>query len=261
MNNEELNDFSNNPKYIQGIYNYCDSWCERCSFSARCLNYELSEKQFLNPESRDIKNREFWEKIEEVLLITIALIQEQADEFDIDLNHPESNGNDLVMDIKLNEIERFEIIRDAKNYIRLAEHWLKSEEKSLSERRQILNNIDAMNLQQPKSLEQTFKITDASEIIQWYIVQILVKLERALYSRFDETIDLDDDFQKDSDGSAKVALIGIDRSIAAWGRLYNYFDESEDKILNILLHLTKLRDNIELEFPNARSFVRIGFDD
>lgn len=24
--------------FIEGIYNYCDRWCEKCSFTARCLN-------------------------------------------------------------------------------------------------------------------------------------------------------------------------------------------------------------------------------
>ncbi|MCB0550950.1 MAG: hypothetical protein KDD19_25495 [Phaeodactylibacter sp.] len=34
---------------IPGIYNYCDRWCERCSFTSRCLLYaqeqELTEER------------------------------------------------------------------------------------------------------------------------------------------------------------------------------------------------------------------------
>ena len=26
-------------KYIPGIYNYCDYWCERCAFTKRCRNF------------------------------------------------------------------------------------------------------------------------------------------------------------------------------------------------------------------------------
>jgi len=67
--------------------------------------------------------------------------------------------------------------------------------------------------------------------------------------------------KQDSDGSAKVALIGIDRSIAAWGKLLSYFPEQEDELLDILVHLEKLRRTTENEFPDARAFIRPGFDD
>jgi hypothetical protein len=36
----DKNDFlklAADPKYIPGICNYCDRWCERCPFTSRCL--------------------------------------------------------------------------------------------------------------------------------------------------------------------------------------------------------------------------------
>ena len=33
MNKEKLIKEARNPKYISGIYNYCDRWCERCQFT------------------------------------------------------------------------------------------------------------------------------------------------------------------------------------------------------------------------------------
>jgi hypothetical protein len=66
---------------------------------------------------------------------------------------------------------------------------------------------------------------------------------------------------KDSDGSAKVALIGIDRSISAWGIMLRYFPAYEDELLKILVVLEKLRKKVEKEFPDARSFFRPGFDE
>ncbi len=70
-----------------------------------------------------------------------------------------------------------------------------------------------------------------------------------------------DEFPKDSDGSAKVALIAMDRSIAAWGELHRHFPDAEDDILDLLAHLDRLRRHAEQEFPAARAFVRPGFDD
>ena len=67
-------------------------------------------------------------------------------------------------------------------------------------------------------------------------------------------------FPKDSDGSAKVALIAVDRSIAAWSKLLRTFPERETETLEILAHLVRLRREAEQEFPHARAFVRPGFD-
>jgi hypothetical protein len=68
------------------------------------------------------------------------------------------------------------------------------------------------------------------------------------------------DFPKDSNGSTKVALIGIDRSITMWSKLLEFFSEKEDSLLKILVQLERLRRNVEKEFPDARSFERPGFD-
>ncbi len=69
------------------------------------------------------------------------------------------------------------------------------------------------------------------------------------------------EFPKDSDGSAKVALIGIDRSLCAWGELLNYFNQQRESITKIMTFLKSLRDLTEQEFPNARDFIRPGFDE
>lgn len=31
------------PRFIPGIYNYCDRWCERCPLSNRCLTYAINK--------------------------------------------------------------------------------------------------------------------------------------------------------------------------------------------------------------------------
>jgi hypothetical protein len=71
----------------------------------------------------------------------------------------------------------------------------------------------------------------------------------------------DANVQSDSDGSAKVALIGIERSIGAWARLRELLPKKADSILPIMLHLEHLLRATEQEFPKAQSFVRPGFDE
>ena len=90
---------------------------------------------------------------------------------------------------------------------------------------------------------------------------IYVKLVRAIKGTLDETVEPYEEYAKDSNGSAKIALIAIDRSVAAWGKIYEHFDENEAEILDMLVLLDRLRRKTEAVFPIAREFHRAGFDD
>jgi len=103
-------------------------------------------------------------------------------------------------------------------------------------------------------------LEDAVEVIRWYQHQIYVKLMRAVRGELREEQEILDEFPKDSDGSAKVALIGIDRSIAAWGEIRSHFPLFNKDIMDLLLHLERLRRKVEKVFPAAREFIRPGFD-
>jgi len=89
-----------------------------------------------------------------------------------------------------------------------------------------------------------------------------VKLDRAIESRAEDEIDPEPrETMRDADGSAKIALIGIDRSLAAWAALRKHFPEQEDAFLDFQLRLARIRRQAEKLFPNARAFVRPGFDE
>jgi hypothetical protein len=56
-------------------------------------------------------------------------------------------------------------------------------------------------------------------------------------------------FPEDTKGSAKVAVLGIERSIAAWGGLLNQFPKAERTILDVLVNLKKLLGQVRATFP------------
>ena len=70
--------------HIPGIYNYCDRWCERCPFTSRCLNFEMSEEKFGDLENVDITNEVFWQKLNETFAETLSMLKEMAAEKGID---------------------------------------------------------------------------------------------------------------------------------------------------------------------------------
>ena len=83
---------------------------------------------------------------------------------------------------------------------------------------------------------------------------------RAVRGQLEDRFEDLDEFPKDSDGSAKVALIGIDRSIGAWGEIRQSMPTGKDKVLEIIRHLIVLRKKTEKAFPEARNFIRPGLD-
>jgi hypothetical protein len=105
-------------------------------------------------------------------------------------------------------------------------------------------------------------LSDCGEIINWYLFFIDAKLERALHGKLEgEEWEDENGFQKDSHGSAKIAIIAIERSMNAWVKLYELMPQSEDIALKALSLLTRLKQNALEEFPSAMEFHLPGFDD
>jgi hypothetical protein len=105
-------------------------------------------------------------------------------------------------------------------------------------------------------------VREALEIATWDCQLIGAKLHRALSGQdeadYDSPIDADP-IQNDWNGSAKVALISIDRSIAAWYAIAVATADAEAAAM--AQRLLTLRLGVERKFPDARKFVRPGFDE
>ena len=245
--------------HIPGIYNYCDRWCERCSFTARCLNFEMSAEKFGDLENVDITNEVFWQKLSETFAETLSMLKEMAAEKGIDLDSIElDDEDDRLEDPSVVHI----ISHMAKSYITMVDEWFDSNVYIFEDDHPGLKAAAAADSTQSAPDEDTITLIDSVEVIRWYQHQMYVKLRRALHSAHDEATDGDlEGYPKDSDGSAKVSLIGMDRSISAWGKIIKYFPGEEESILGIIAHLQRLRRRTETEFPDARAFVRPGFDD
>ena len=78
MDKEKLKEMAQDKRFISGIYNYCDRWCERCPQTSRCLNYAMAEEEFADPKTQDIQNEAFWEKLAEIFRDTLDLLKERA---------------------------------------------------------------------------------------------------------------------------------------------------------------------------------------
>jgi len=249
-----------NPNHIPGIYNYCDRWCERCSFTSRCAVYEKTSN--LSPEQSDMQNQAFWENISTSFSEALSLLEQAAKEEGIDLE--QLNDEEWETYKKQEAAGRAKakdhpIIKHSREYgIRTMAVLEKNESlKQKAEEIILQADLGIKNIQHAKA--ELHDITDCLEVIQWYVFQIQVKFMRALPMMPGEADD--ENFKNDSNGSAKVALIAVDRCINAWQKIFAILPAAEDEIVPLLALLQKIRRIGEATFPDARNFIRVGLDD
>ncbi len=262
MNTERPKELLDSPKHIAGIYNYCDHWCERCPFTSRCAQYAmdtgLDPEQL--PDDTDMTDHGFWRQLQEVFDATLELVRESAEEQGIDLE--DVCGDACFGDIARMETEatKHPCCTAAREYIGMVDRWFSNAESLLE--RNVRETTDAMECGLPHEAarRRLARTNENVEIVRWYQRFIYVKMRRAVDGRQLGAEEAQSDEQKDWDGSAKIALIAIQRSIAAWGALRAAVPEHADEIIDLLVHLDRLHRAVDKAFPAARSFVRPGFD-
>ena len=265
MTPDRLDDLAGDPRFIPGVYNYCDRWCERCPLSHRCLNYAMEQaEEDQDPVARDLASQEFWDSLHRRFHEAVETIHEDAERLGIDLDDPEpeaeveSHERELRREAALNQ----PLSRDARDYARTVHGWFARSESLLKARGVDLEEESGPVIGRP--VDEVEEIRSVVEVVRWYEHFIYAKLARAIGSRAEEEQQTDPELRailNDGDGSAKIALIAMDRSLEAWATLRQRFPEEKDAILQIQLRLDRIRKETESAFPNARAFVRPGFDE
>jgi hypothetical protein len=251
-------------KLIMGVHNYCDNWCERCPFTRRCAvgvaEHELTDAQ------KDVNNEAFWKNLSNNFSKTFKLLQKEAEKRGLDLNPP-TDEELLEFERKDAEtramIQQKPLIETTNQYRESAINWFKNNDKTFEDKGfEFIQHIELGIKTEAQMLNQGVVFGESIEVIQWYMRFIHVKFSRAFHGKMeDDAWEEQYGFPKDSDGSAKVALIAAERSLAAWAQLAVLMPEFADDMLPMLGSLQKIIRLGDLEFPNARQFVRAGFDD
>jgi hypothetical protein len=247
VNRDRLKELAKKERFITGIYNYCDRWCERCPQTSRCLNFSISEEKFRDPETHDIQNEAFWRKLSEVFGETLELLEETAKKRGIDLKtlDLEKAGEGIASEKEaaVNHV----VYRAAESYSRIVDDWFKENGALFSFGTMAVAGAE-------------MAIEEALEVIRWYQYFIAAKVMRAIRGRAENGGEEGHEFPRDADGSAKVALVAIDRSIGAWGVIPQYNRLYAEGVFEIVSLLKLLGQAVEETFPDARSFIRPGLD-
>lgn len=248
---------------IPGIGDYCNEWCERCTMIRFCSSHIAPPVE--DPMIREEYNIAFWQKSNippanlEYILERVA--QKQGKQIDA-LAAAERVHYDLTKKAENEYINNHPIKTMTIRYMRTGGTWLHFIEKYTGiyvGEADYLNNkiIRAPALIREEDAETFFNL----EIIEWHLYFIYSKASRALNSYFEyDGWELANGMQRGYDGSAKVALLSIERSIYAWINLHNLVPGCEYGIFESVAILYRLKKMLEDLSPDAMMYLRPGFD-
>lgn len=253
--------------FIPGIYNFCDRWCEKCTQQANCLSYamgkKMEEKLGMAPEEgMACKNENIWAYLKNIFDSTYEILHDLALERGIEMEDIYSS-EDLDKGLWADEYEHAAKEEESNDYIVATSDIIKicCIYESLSE--DCLESVFAVLDEKewaPEAPEEK-ESSEALDMINWYLDLIQSKIRRALFGYLQNKGTVDDSLVcEDYNGSAKVALIGIEQSEKAWDILKKYCPSLVKDISHIQVTLSQLTTDIETKFPAARKFKRPGFD-
>lgn len=241
----EQDDPTGENRFIPGIFNYCDRWCERCDFTDRCRNFvTLSQME----DELEAYTKEFEKGITELEEVEDHVAEATDELFDLDAENEDDPENREDFFSVYQKTERHPLSALSDEYSWAAHKWL-------------LHHHSAFEKELTHWLArgQADEMVNAFDVLLWYHFFIHVKLKRAINGYY-EVQDLDDS-EYDMNGTAKVVLIAIDRSLDAFRILNRHLKPERDTILAFRNQLELIRAMTEDMFPEARSFIRPGLDE
>jgi hypothetical protein len=225
--------------FIPGIYNYCDRWCERCDFTDRCANFHLANNLLDEMQESDSPLQDEEPDVQDTMEDTDEASFFQPDD-------DQDNTDDFFSIHKKSERHPLAILSE--KYAWTTYDWLNKHHQAFEK-----------NLTYWLAKGQADELNEGFKVLSYYNFFIHMKLTRAI-SGYYELQDFDD-AEYDMNGSAKVALIGIDRMLEAIKLLRRYMKTERGQLEGFRKQLEKMRFETEELFPEARSFVRPGLDE
>ena len=245
-------------QYINGLFNYCDRWCERCPLASECGNYapyfEGGQAALLN---RDKENQLFWNEVDSRAGEVLAFTEKMAKAQGVDISDVEVIDTRKKFDLFQGEAKTNEVLRVGRKYEDQVDDWFDEAAEKYPLRAEDIA-VSELKLDPKAPFENTEEINNMIEVVFRYQLQIYLKLSRAFFSKGKE--ELGEQEGEDSNGAARLIVEFIDRSLAGWHVFYNSFTEEQTSILPIMFTLLSIRNRILKEFPSVMAFKRVGFD-
>ncbi len=252
---------SKRDQFIPLIHNYCDRWCERCRFIMRCRVGVEEIKRMKESEEQEEETAmvNAVDAVAKNLKNVLEMLEKYAKENGVDLEQLKQEIDDVEEEELIYTQEQTQLKEWGMQYLKTGRAWFAKNELALKAKEDEINQNIHMGIE--GTAKEGRALMDAIEVIRWFLFFISVKMDRALHGLQSEWFEDDDPIQNDANGSAKVALDAIERSLAAWEVIHQHFPNHIDDLIDIFVVLGRMRKKLMQLFPNVKEFVRPGFDE
>ncbi len=268
----------NNERFIAGIYNYCDYWCERCAFTGRCRNFDMKDRLERRakgePPVTDTTRQAFWNELADNIRESSMFEQSMDGLDDTEYDFDDMPDNSVFEEQEKNRraaVRKHALTRLAKTYMQKVGAMIKLFDSDFKDIADELVQSAGNTFDKTDYEEQARQIGEMIEVILWYHTLLYPKISRAIGDMFEYEEDKRDNGEyaaisadahlDDANGTAKLVLVSIRRSIAAWLKMREIMPHREDEILEMLVILDRLQRGIHQVMPDAEAFIRPGFDE
>jgi hypothetical protein len=250
------------PDHIDFISEYCDRWCERCSLAHKCAAFTRKD----DPGEIDDCSKAADKAMEE-LRLELAMPEPPLRPWQEGTLIAPAPGDMEQLEAARVYDERWRRIQD--NPLMVAAHdyavdsytWLCLFGESTCARAEAAPGDHRESPDAALVRMEVEAVIDAVQVVRWDCMLIAAKLRRALDGMDSDVAPVGGDHvQTDGNGSAKLVLLLVERSEASW-RLITRWAPEVEIASGLADTLAGLRVAVERAYPNARRFVRPGFDE
>ncbi|MEO6039177.1 MAG: hypothetical protein ABIQ93_12260 [Saprospiraceae bacterium] len=235
---------------ISGVHNYCDRWCERCRFLDRCAVGAIELERWA--KGQDWQPEDFFRELDAMFHLTTLEKPDWLAEMEFSRDDLEAEDPDPQLEALQKAVQE-----RGMHYFRGVQEFLKAQKEQLKAHHIDLDAAFAEGRDQQERSE----LAEALEVIHWYLHFMFVKGCRALGG----LEDMHDEHwggahQSDANGSAKIAMIAVQRSMGAWEVVRRHWPERQLTIAGFIREINQFRRLLERYFPDWHKFIRPGFD-
>jgi len=238
-----------NSHFIEGIYNYCDRWCERCKYTDRCYSFQMDVEDGIDPLNRDLSDEEVWAHVGKRLGQALQMLSEMAAEQGIDLD----NLPEVEEEPPSERAARLEALCEEihEEYIERCRSFFEENKTYFKDKgHETISWVEMGISGEEEALAKWEEVSDQAHVIQWYTYFVGVKMRRAICGLDDMHEDhWGSPEQSDANRTARIVMVAIERSMAGWQMMLDAFPEKEDGIVQALALLARLRRMAVTTFP------------
>lgn len=266
-------DGEDESRFIVGIHNYCDRWCERCAFTDRCRVFAMEQRQWErhllrgeDPDDPAVVMQDLAETLDESLRMLHEMAE--AEGLDFDDEEEEAPDGDVVPSAGLRLGDEPHPLRER------AERWCERVLRLLERVRADLPAIgsdlvsiagELSGAEQAEGERAVERLREACELLSRYGFLVPVKLVRALGSLASAAEAthpvVAQSSREDALGTARLVHECLGKAAAALWNVAEFSRPWQGDALPLAAEAEALRGCVDLEFPGWQEFRRPGLDD